>query len=567
MPTTPQKQRGVSTLIMVLAVGAALAASLYGAYSHMEASSRSQDTSSARVQARSLAQDALTASAEYFNERYCGSPSTVCANGDAGALSPTVLPAGTVLFNEPSGSGQVSATIVGNTFPTTGAIEVDAVGKTATGASEIRAYLHAATIYTSLPPGNPFADLLGGNNAVLGDVQMNTGAKTLGVSGNFTIGGNAKVTGSIEATGTITGCTTGTTCTSNVAASSIVPPAVDAYTLAGEANAIFSVDANGNAEVTFQNYASLAPIGTTLLSAFPASSTVLCAGGGASCITPPSGHDGVWAIKAGFASPTPTDPVHPGILFFYGDVSVATGAIGSVSANGTATPGYSSILATGNVLVNTQNDIVSYSQMPNVCNQTVVPTNVCPDGPTTANNGEGSGPAANVVVLSGGNVAYPYTGAGTVYVNGASSTAIPPVGDTTETDASTPTQPSGTVTGYDCTSSGTTTGSGATCPSGTTTGILTGGDITLKGNGDLTGIVAGSESLTAKGTGTITGMVDTGDTNGTSMSMIGGVTSNNDIKGNLAINYAPGVAGATNFGGANGTPELAFVPLWQRYVY
>ena len=91
MPTTPQKQRGVSTLIMVLAVGAALAASLYGAYSHMEASSRSQDTSSARVQARSLAQDALTASAEYFNERYCGSPSTVCANGDAGALSPDGL--------------------------------------------------------------------------------------------------------------------------------------------------------------------------------------------------------------------------------------------------------------------------------------------------------------------------------------------------------------------------------------------------------------------------------------------------------------------------------------------
>ncbi len=554
MSTSPNKQRGVSTLIMILAVGAALAASLYGGYSHMVASGKSQNTSSARTQARALAEDALTASAEYFNQLYCGSPYGVCANGDAGALSPTNLPAGTVLFGQNSGPGFVQATVVSNSFPTSGRIVIDALGRTATGASTIRGYLHAATIYTSLPPNSPFADILAGNNTFLGNVKTNTGTAVLAVTGNFTLGGNATLSGSAEATGTITGCTEGATCTSNVPAGTIVTPSIDAYTLPSEANAVLSVDASGAPQVTFQNDASLTPPGTTLLSALPSTSTALCAGGGGGCIAPPTAHNGQWTIKG-----TPT----PGVLFFYGDVDVAAQAIGLAPRNGTPTPGYASILATGNVTIETNNDIVAYGQMPNVCNQAVVPTNVCPSGPTTANNGEGSGPVANVAVLSGGSVSYPYEGPGVVFDNGTASTGVPAINDLTETDASNEIEPSGTVNGYIC--SGSTSGVGAACPSGTTTtNILTGGVVDLKGSSDLTGVVAASESLIAIGTGTITGMVDTMNANNVSSSQVG--SSTNDINGNLTINYAPGVSGATNFGGNSGTPELAFVPLWQRYL-
>ncbi len=551
MSTSPHKQRGVSTLIMILAIGAALAASLYGAYSHMGASGKSQDTSSARTQARALAEDALTASAEYFNERFCGTPYQVCPNGNGAALSSSALPAGTVLFSQASGPGFVQATIVKNTFSTDGDIEVDAVGRTATGAAEIRGYLHAATIYTSLPPNGPLAGVLGGNNAILGNVKTNTGTAVLGVTGNLKLGGNATLTGSVEATGTITGCTEGATCTSNVPAGTIVTPSIDAYTLPSEANAVLSVDANGAAQVTLQNNASLTPSGTTLLSAFPSTSTALCVGGGATCIGTPTNHNGQWKIKG-----TPT----PGVLFFYGDVDVAATTIGDPK---TPTPGYATILATGNVTVETGNDIVAYGQKKDVCNQTVVPTNVCPNGPTSANNGEGSGPVANVVVLSGGNVAYPYQASSVVYDSGTASTGVPAINDTTETDPSNEIQPSGVVNGYYC--SGTTTGVGASCPSGTTSGILTGGVVDLKGNSDLTGVVAASESLIAIGTGTLTGMVDTMNGNNVSSSQVGGTT--NDINGNLTINSAPGVPGATNFGGNSGTPERAFVPRWQRFVY
>ncbi len=560
MSTSPSKQRGVSTLIMILAIGAALAASLYGAYSHMAASGKSQDTASARTQARALAEDALTASSEYFNELFCGSFYGVCPNGNTAALNATALPAGTVLFNQASGPGSVQAVIVSNTFATNGNIEVDATGRTATGAAEIRAYVHAATIYTSLPPNNPFADILAGNNTFLGHVTTDTGNATLAVTGNFTLGGDATLKGAAEATGTITGCTEGATCTSNVPVGTIIVPSIDAYTLASEANAVFSVNASGAAQVTFQSDPGLTPPGTTLLSSFPSTSFSLCVGGGAGCIKPPTAHNGYWQITG-----TPT----PGVLFFYGDLDVAAKTIGDAPRNGTPTPGYASVIATGNITVETNNDIVAYGQMPNVCNQTNIPTNVCPNGQTTANNGEGSGSVANVVVLSGGKVAYPYTGPGVVFDNGTASTAIPAINDTTETDPSTAIQPSGTVTGYECTVNGSTTGAGAACPSGSaTTRILTGGEVTLDGSSDLTGVLAASESLTAIGTGTITGMVDTMNANGVSSSEVGGTTgSANKINGNLTINYAPGVSGATNFGGNSGTPELAFVPRWQRFLH
>ena len=99
MPSSFPKQRGVSTLIMILAIGAAMAASLYGAYSHMGATAKSQDTSGARVQARAYAEDALAASAEYLNEIFCGSPSSTCASGNAAGLSTTAIPAGLQIVN------------------------------------------------------------------------------------------------------------------------------------------------------------------------------------------------------------------------------------------------------------------------------------------------------------------------------------------------------------------------------------------------------------------------------------------------------------------------------------
>ncbi len=560
MRTSLKPQRGVSTLIMILAVGAALAASLYGAYSHMQASGQSQDTSAARIQARRYAEDALTASAEYLNQLYCGSLSSTCASGDAGNLSATAIPAGTVLVNysPPSGGGaNLTATVVNNTFPANGEIEVDAVGTTPTGAAEIRAYLHAATIYTFTPLN--YAFLINGSQVLTGNVSVNTGASSLTVVGNLGIEGSASVVGTAQATGTITdstgkSCGTTATCNQDINPASVVSPAINAYNLTGEANAVLSVDANGTPQVTFENDPNLAPAGTTPLASFPASSTALCAAGGAGCITPPSkSTKWQWEVTG-----TPT----PGVLFFYGDLSVASGVIGNATSG---TPGYATLIATGNMVVATHNDIVAYGQMPEVCDQAVIPANVCPDGVNTVSPGEGVGAVANAVLISGGSVNYPYTGGGTLYENGMPMPAgtIPAVGDATQTEASDTTQPSGTVTGYFCSD----TGSAAACATGTTTGIITGGDVTLQGNSDLTGVVAAAESLTAIGDGTITGMIDTANTNNTSTSTLGGNSSLNDVNGNLKIQYAPGVSNATNLGGGGTTPEMAFVPLWQRFVY
>ena len=569
MRTSLKTQRGVSTLIMILAVGAALAASLYGAYSHMQASGQSQDTSSTRIQAQSYAEDALTASAEYFNILFCGSPSATCASGSAANLSPTAIPAGLVVVNHAPANGNggyYTATVIKNAFGTNGEIEVDAVGTTPTGSAAIRAYLHAGTIYTFTPLN--YAFLINGSQVLTGNVSINTGTSSLTVAGSLGIQGSASVTGAAQATGTITdstgkSCGATATCTQNIDAASVVSPSINTYNLAGEANAILSVDANGNAQVTFANDPALAPAGTTPLASFPASSTALCTGGGSGCILPPptgtKGMNGQWEITG-----TPT----PGVLFFYGDLTVAAKTIGTSKTSGTATPGYATLIATGNVDVGTDNDIVAYGQMPNVCNQAVIPTNVCPDGTNTTSPGEGTGPVANAVLLSGGSVDYPYSGGGTVYVAGAASTAVPAIGATTETAASDTTQPSGTVTGYFCTSDGAATGSAASCGSdATTSGIITGGDVTLTGNSDLTGVVAAGESLTATGTGTITGMIDTANTNNTSTSTLGNNTSANDVNGNLQIQYAPGVSNATNFGGGGNTPEMAFVPMWQRFLY
>ena len=562
MRTSLKTQRGVSTLIMILAVGAALAASLYGAYSHMQASGRSQDTSSTRAQAQSYAEDALTASAEYFNMLFCGSPSATCASGSAGNLTPTLVPAGLVVVDHAPANGNggyYTATVVNNTFATNGEIEVDAVGTTATGSAAIRAYLHAGTIYTFTPLN--YAFLINGSQVLTGNVSINTGSSSLTVVGNLGIQGSASVSGAARATGSITdstgkSCGATATCTQNIDASSVVSPSINTYNLTGEANAILSVDAHGNPQVTFANDPGLTPAGTTSFASFPASSTALCAAGGTGCIVPPSNNNGAWEIKG-----TP----NPGVLFFYGDLAVASGVIGKSTSS---TPGYATLIATGNVDVKTLNDIVAYGQMPNVCNQAVIPTNVCPDGTNATSPGEGTGPVANAVLLSGGSVDYPYSGGGTVYVAGTASTAVPPLNATTETAASDTTQPSGTVTGYLCTSDGATTGSAASCGSdATTSGIITGGDVTLEGNSDLTGVVAAGESLTARGTGTITGMIDTANTNNTSTSTLGNNSSTNDINGNLKIRYAPGVSNATNFGGGGNTPEMAFVPLWQRFIY
>ena len=562
MRTSLKTQRGVSTLIMILAVGAALAASLYGAYSHMQASGRSQDTSSTRAQAQSYAEDALTASAEYFNMLFCGSPSATCASGSAGNLTPTLVPAGLVVVDHAPANGNggyYTATVVNNTFATNGEIEVDAVGTTATGSAAIRAYLHAGTIYTFTPLN--YAFLINGSQVLTGNVSINTGSSSLTVVGNLGIQGSASVSGAAQATGSITdstgkSCGATATCTQNIDASSVVSPSINTYNLTGEANAILSVDAHGNPQVTFANDPGLTPAGTTSFASFPASSTALCAAGGTGCIVPPSNNNGAWEIKG-----TP----NPGVLFFYGDLAVASGVIGKSTSS---TPGYATLIATGNVDVKTLNDIVAYGQMPNVCNQAVIPTNVCPDGTNATSPGEGTGPVANAVLLSGGSVDYPYSGGGTVYVAGAASTAVPPLNATTETAASDTTQPSGTITGYLCTSDGATTGSAASCGSdATTSGIITGGDVTLEGNSDLTGVVAAGESLTARGTGTITGMIDTANTNNTSTSTLGNNSSTNDINGNLKIRYAPGVSNATNFGGGGNTPEMAFVPLWQRFIY
>ncbi|MHB8254556.1 MAG: hypothetical protein ACYDEV_12880 [Acidiferrobacter sp.] len=556
-----KKQQGVSTLIMILAIGAAMAASLYGAYSHIEASSKSQGTSSARIQARALAQDALAAASGYLNMQFCGSTTGTCVSGTSANLSPTAIPAGMVLLNYPATNPIMNATVVNNTFATNGQIEVDTAGYTPTAQAGIRAYLHAATVYTTTPFASAF--LINGNQNLTGNVSINTGTSSMMVMGNLSVGGSANITGTALATGTITGCSTTAVCTSNDTTSGIVSPAIDAYNLSLEANAVLSVDANGNPQVTFENNADLTPAGTTLLSDL-GSSTALCAGGGDSCISLASGNTASWTITG-----TPS----PGVLFFYGDVDVASGAINNAAVTpATTPPSYvtgNTIIATGNVLIETKNNIASYGQMQNVCNPTtnptVVPVNVCPLGPTTANNGEGTGAVANAVIISGGSVNYPYVGGGTVYVNGASSTAIPPVNDTTESAASNTTQPSGTVNGYTCTTSSGSVGSVSSCA--TTSAILTGGVVTLKGNSNLTGVVAASESLTALGNGTILGMIDTADANMASSSLMGNTTSTNDVNGNLKIIFAPGVSNNTNFGGGGNTPELAFVPQWQRYTY
>lgn len=548
---TMKKQHGVSTLIMILAIGAAMAASLYGAYSHMEASGKSQNTSSARTQDRALAQDALAASAGYFNQLFCGSASGTCMNGNAGNLSATAIPAGMILVDQTTSTGTMTAHVVSNTFATNGDIEVDAAGQTGSGSAKVRAYLHAATIYTFTPL--QYAFLINGSQVLTGNVSINTGTNSLTVVGNLGIQGSASVTGTAQATGSITdstgnSCGSTATCTQNISQSSVVSPTINAYNLSTEANAVFSVNAAGEPQVTFENDSALTPAGTTLLSAFPTSSTSLCVAGGSGCIAGPSPTtpNAAWSING-----TPT----PGVLFFYGDVSVGAGLIGDSTSG---TPGYATLIATGNVLVATKNDITAYGQMPNVCNQTTIPTNVCPDGVNATPPGEGTGAVANAVLISGGSVAYPYTGGGTVY----SSTEPPTIGDTTETTASDITQPSGTVTGLFCSGVGSASACGSTTPA---TGVITGGDVTLQGNGSLTGVVAAGESLTAKGDGTITGMIDTANANNLSTSTLGDNTSVNAIKGNLKINYAPGVSNATNFGGGGQTPELAFMPMWQRY--
>lgn len=554
---TFKKQHGVSTLIMILAIGAAMGASLYGAYSHIEASGKSQDTSTARTQARALAQDALAASAGYFNKLFCGSTNSTCMSGNAGNLSATAVPAGMVLLDQSSGSNTMTATVVSNTFASNGDIEVDTTGQTASGAAAIRAYLHAATIYTFTPL--QYAFLINGSQVLTGNVSINTGSNSLTVVGNLGIQGSASITGTAQATGTITdstgkSCGSTATCTQNISQGSVVSPTINAYNLSSEANAMFSVNASGEPQVTFENDPALTPAGTTLLSAFPSSSTSLCVAGGAGCISGPSSPNGAWSINS-----TPA----PGVLFFYGDVSVASGVIGN-SKSGAA--GYGTIIATGNVLVATLNNIVAYGQMPNVCNQSVIPTNVCPDGVNATSPGEGTGAVANAVLISGGSVNYPYSGGSTVYVAGSPTNTVPLIGDTTESAASDTTQPSGTVTGLFCGG----VGSAGTCASTTpTTGVITGGDVTLQGNGSLTGVVAAGESLTAKGDGTITGMIDTANANNLSTSTLGddNNASLNSIKGNLKINYAPGVSNATNFGGGGQTPELAFMPEWQRYTY
>lgn len=571
MRISPRKQRGVSTLIMVLAVGAALATSLYGAYSHMDATGKSQDTSAARTQAQALAEDGLTASAEYLNQVFCGSPNATCTNGNVAGLSTTAIPPGTVLVNQ---SGML-ATTVANTFVTNGEVEVDATGTTATGSAAIRGYLHDATIFTYTPLQGSVANLMKGSQNLLGNVTINTGSShSLTVEGNLGIGGSAKLTGTANATGTITGCSDGATCNSGVPAGTIVTPAINAYNLSNEANAVLSVNAAGQAEVTIQNNSGLAPAGTTLFANFPASSTALCVAGGTACITPPANVTGksacalCWQIAA-----TPS----PGVLFFYGDVSVAASIIGDPSAS---KPGYATILTTGNAIIGTNNDIVAYGQMPGVCDpgagttspesessdptsDSPLPLNVCPNGVNETAPSEGSGLVADAMLISGGSVGYPYTGGGTVYDNGTAKAGVPAVGDSTQTEASNNTEPSGTVEGYTC--SGSSAGTVSACATGTTDGILTGGEVTLNGNSNLTGTLAASESLTAKGTGTITGIVLTADTNNATSSALG--SSNNDIKGNLTISYAPGVSAHTNFGGGGNTPEVAFVPLWQRYLY
>ena len=548
---------------MILAVGLALAASLYGAYSHIQASGLLQDQSDASIQERHYAEEALTVSSEYFNDLFCGSADATCASGNAENLSTTAIPNGMVLVNySPANANgaNMTATVVNNAFATDGDIEVDAVGATPTGSAEIRAYLHAATIYTFTPLN--YAFLIDGSQVLTGNVSINTGTNSLTVVGDLAINGSASVTGAAQATGTITdstgkSCGITATCTQNINSSSVVSPPINAYNLPSEANAILSVDANGNPQVTLTNDPALTPAGTTSFASFPASSTALCASGGTGCITPPTKNNGQWQISG-----TPT----PGVLFFYGDLSVASGVIGTSTGSAAAggTPGYATLIATGNVLVATHNDIVAYGQMPNVCNQAIIPTNVCPDGVNAVSPGEGTGPVANAVLISGGSVDYPYNGGGTVYVNGSAQTSIPAILATTETEASDTTEPSGTVTGYLCAG----TGSAAACGTGiTTSGIITGGDVTLNGSSDLTGVVAASESLTALGNGTITGMVDTANANNVSTSTLGKSTSLNDTNGNLKIQYAPGVSDATNLGGGGGTPEMAFVPLWQRFVY
>ncbi len=578
MRSSPRKLRGASTLIMILAIGAALAASLYGAYSHMTASGKGQDTGSARTEARALAQDATAASAEYFNKLFCGSPSGACLNGNAGALSPTAVPAGLVLLNQANGANTMTARVVNNTFSSNGDIEVDAIGRTPTGSAEIRSYLHAATIYTVPPPLPPFALLVNGDQKLSDSTTVNTGSGSVGVRGNLTIGGHNTLTGSARATGTITfpvdssnthSCqTANSVCTADVATSSIPVPTINAYNLTGEANAILSLDAQGRPQVTFQNDSALYPAGTTLLSALPSTDHSLCENGGGRCIKYPFNNG--WEV---------TSTPNPGVLFFYGDVVVDGG--GTIGTAASQTPGYATIIATGNVLIGGGMDIVSYGQMPNVCNPSPsgpLPTNECPNGVNSTAPGEGTGQVANLVILSGGSVNYPYSGAvtatpgpggtfngtngGTTSSCAPSLTLTPPLlGCSTQSEPSSTILPSGTATGYFCPSSAGPVGSGTTCPAGAVpTGIITGGLVTVHGNTDLTGVVAAGQSVIMRGTGVITGMIDTVNTSNLAGSL-------NGLQGNITINYAPGASNTTNFGGGGQVPMVGFVPQWERYVY
>lgn len=530
-----QGQKGFSTLVMMIALGIALSAALYGTYSRVQATGKLQNETVDRDGARAIANNGVDAVASYLNTLYCGGAYAPCAAGNTATLSG--IAAGTQLLatsvaNGTSSPNYLQATVLNNSFGTNGYIEVKITGNQGDASSTIDSFYGASTLYTYTPL--QYAFLINGNQNLTGNVTINTGSSALTVNGNLSIGGSATVTAA-QATGSISGtCTDGSSsCVSGVT-TPFTSPSVDAYTLTGEANAILALDVNGNPQVTFQNNPAL-PSGTYPLSS-PTALAALCQGGVA-CI---SYSGGTWSML--------TQPA-PGVLFFYGDLSVASGADGS---NSSSTVGYNGLIVTGNTTIATNNNITAYGQMPNVCQTAPVPSNICLNGAGTAPNG----PVANLVVLSGGTITYPYAGA----------TSPPAVGSMTASTPSLPTLPSGTVTGYECSSSSSSMGTSGSCPSGsTTTGLITGGNIVLQGNSNLKGVVAAGESLTARGTGTITGMIDTADTNNLSSSTLGDNTSVDNLNGNLTINYDPGVGTSTNLGGG-GTPMKAFRSHWQRYL-
>lgn len=531
-----QRELGFSTLVMMIALGVALSAALYGTYDRMQATGKLQNASTDRAFARALAADGTDSVAGYFNSLYCGGATAPCLNGNSAAVG--AVPAGTVLINgQTVGNGTITATVLSNSFGTNGGyVEVRVVGNADSNAaiSSLHSYMTASSIYTFTPL--TYAFLINGSQNLTGSVAINTGSSALTVNGSLSIGGDASVTAA-QATGDISGtCTNGSSaCVENVS-TPFTSPTINAYNLTQEANAVLALDGSGNPVVTFENNAAL-PSGTYPLSSATALNA-LCQGG-ASCISYSSG---VWTVAS---------QPKPNVLFFYGDLYVASGADGSNTGN---TYGYNGLIATGNATIATNNNIVAYGQMPNVCQTAPVPTNICPNGPGST----ATGPVANVVLLSGGQLNYPYPGANGIPAVGSMTASIPSATDT----------PSGTVTGYLCSSNGNSIGSTGTCPStSTTTGILTGGNVVLQGNGNLTGVVAASESLTAKGTGTITGMIDTANANNKSSSTLGDTSSLNTIAGNLTINYSAGVGSPnmTNFGGGGTQSVNAFRTKWMAY--